>query len=487
MKLLREIIYGVSILEIKGNTNIAIEKLTFDSRHVQNLSLFVAVVGSESNGHDFISNAENAGASAIICESFPENLKADVTYIKVPDSSSALGLIASNFYDNPSEKLQLIGITGTNGKTTCATILYDLFRLLGFKTGLISTVNIRVLHKTYPSTHTTPDAVRINEVLHEMVSAGCTHVFMEVSSHALDQNRTHGLKFKMAVFTNISRDHLDYHNSFDEYISCKKKLFDNLFDDAFAIINHDDKHGEIMGANTRAKVVSVGLKGNTDISCKVLENDISGLTLEINGHEMTSRLVGRFNAYNLLVAFAVGKYLGQDELSLLTILSSVKAPQGRFEYFLSDHKITAVIDYAHTPDALENVLKTLLDLKKGKEKVITVFGCGGNRDRGKRPLMGEIASRLSDQVLITSDNPRNEDPDSIINEIYHGVPSVLKEKVFTVTDRMEAIEMACNNASGGDIILIAGKGHENYQIIGNESLHFDDMENTIHIFKKLNK
>jgi UDP-N-acetylmuramoyl-L-alanyl-D-glutamate--2,6-diaminopimelate ligase len=242
-----------------------------------------------------------------------------------------------------------------------------------------------------------------------------------------------------------------------------------------------------MGANTRAKVISFGLKGNTNISSKVLENDISGLTLEINGHEMTSRLVGRFNAYNLLVAFAVGKYLGQDELSLLTILSSVKAPQGRFEYFLSDHKITAVIDYAHTPDALENVLKTLLDLKKGTEKLITVFGCGGNRDKGKRPLMGEIASRLSDQVLITSDNPRNEDPDSIINEIYHGVPSALKEKVFTVTDRMEAIEMACNMASAGDVILIAGKGHENYQIIGNESLHFDDMENTIHIFKKLKK
>ena len=487
MKLLREIIYGVSILEIKGSTNIAIEKLTFDSRQVQNLSLFVAVVGSKSDGHDFISNAENAGVSAIICETFPENLKEDITYIKVPDSSSALGLIASNFYDNPSEKLQLIGITGTNGKTTCATILYDLFRLLGFKTGLISTVNIRVLHKTYASTHTTPDAIRINEVLHEMVSTGCTHVFMEVSSHALDQNRIHGLKFKIAVFTNISRDHLDYHNSFDEYISCKKKLFDNLLDDAFAIINYDDKHGEIMGANTLAKVISFGLNGKTNISSKVLENDISGLTLEINGHEMTSRLVGRFNAYNLLVAFAVGKYLGQDELSLLTILSSVKAPQGRFEYFLSDQKITAVIDYAHTPDALENVLKTLIDLKKGTEKVITVFGCGGNRDKGKRPLMGEVASRLSDQVLITSDNPRNEDPDSIINEIYHGVPSILKEKVFTVTDRMEAIEMACNMASAGDVILIAGKGHENYQIIGNESLHFDDMENTIHIFKKLKK
>ena len=487
MKLLREIIYGVSILEIKGSTNIAIEKLTFDSRQVQNLSLFVAVVGSKSDGHDFILNAENAGVSAIICETFPENLKEDITYIKVPDSSSALGLIASNFYDNPSEKLQLIGITGTNGKTTCATILYDLFRLLGFKTGLISTVNIRVLHKTYASTHTTPDAIRINEVLHEMVSTGCTHVFMEVSSHALDQNRIHGLKFKIAVFTNISRDHLDYHNSFDEYISCKKKLFDNLLDDAFAIINYDDKHGEIMGANTLAKVISFGLNGKTNISSKVLENDISGLTLEINGHEMTSRLVGRFNAYNLLVAFAVGKYLGQDELSLLTILSSVKAPQGRFEYFLSDQKITAVIDYAHTPDALENVLKTLIDLKKGTEKVITVFGCGGNRDKGKRPLMGEISSRLSDQVLITSDNPRNEDPDSIINEIYHGVPSILKEKVFTVTDRMEAIEMACNMASAGDVILIAGKGHENYQIIGNESLHFDDMENTIHIFKKLKK
>ncbi len=487
MKLLREIIYGVSILEIKGNTNIAIEKLTFDSRKVQNLSLFIALVGSQSDGHDFIPNVEEAGVSAIVCESFPEKLRDEITYIKVPNSSSALGLIASNFYDNPSEKLQLIGITGTNGKTTCATILYDLFRLLGYKTGLISTVNIRVLHKIYPSTHTTPDAIRINEVLNEMVINGCTHVFMEVSSHALHQNRTHGLTFKMGVFTNISRDHLDYHNSFDEYISCKKKLFDNLSNDSVAILNYDDKHGETMGNNTSAEIVSFGLKGNTDISCKILENDISGLTIELNGQEMTSRLVGRFNAYNLLVAFAVGKYLGQDEMSVLTILSSVKAPPGRFEYFISDQKITAVIDYAHTPDALENVLKTLADLKKGKEKVFTVFGCGGNRDKGKRPLMGEIASRLSDRLIITSDNPRNENPEAIIDEIYDGVPSVLKDKVLTITDRAEAIEKACKMTSSGDIILIAGKGHENYQIIGDETIHFDDMENTINIFKKLKK
>ena len=301
-------------------------------------------------------------------------------------------------------------------------LLYDLFRLLGYKTGLISTVNIRVLHKTYPSTHTTPDALRINEVLHEMVSHGCTHVFMEVSSHALDQNRTAGLTFKVGVFTNISRDHLDYHESFDQYISCKKKLFDGLPQEGYAIINYDDKHGETMGEGSNAQILSYGLKDSTDFKCKVLENDISGLTVDIDGHEVTSRLVGRFNAYNLLTAYAVAKCLGQDELSILTILSSVKAPQGRFEYFVSDHKITAVIDYAHTPDALENVLKTIVDLRKGKEKIFTVFGCGGNRDKGKRPLMGEIASKFSDQIIITSDNPRNEDPESIIENIYSGVP-----------------------------------------------------------------
>ena len=487
MKLLKDIIYGVSILEIKGNTNIAIEKVTFDSREVQNLSLFIAIVGTQSDGHKFIKNAEDSGASAIVCEQLPKKLNDNITYIRVPDSSLAIGLIASNFYDNPSEKLDLIGITGTNGKTTCATLLYDLFRLLGYKTGLISTVNIRVLHKTYPSTHTTPDALRINEVLHEMVSHGCTHVFMEVSSHALDQNRTSGLTFKVGVFTNISRDHLDYHDSFDQYISCKKKLFDGLSNEGYAIINYDDKHGETMGEDSNAQILSYGLKDSTDFKCKVLENDISGLTVEIDGHEVTSRLVGRFNAYNLLTAYAVAKCLGQDELSILTILSSVKAPQGRFEYFVSDHKITAVIDYAHTPDALENVLKTIVDLRKGKEKIFTVFGCGGNRDKGKRPLMGEIASKFSDQIIITSDNPRNEDPESIIENIYSGIPIKHQEKVLTIKDRKEAISVACKMASSGDIILIAGKGHENYQIIGSETLQFDDMENAVEILKKLKK
>ena len=487
MKLLKDIIYGVSILEIKGNTNIAIEKVTFDSREVQNLSLFIAILGTQYDGHKFIKDAEDSVASAIVCEQLPEKLNDDITYIRVPDSSLAIGLIASNFYDNPSEKLDLIGITGTNGKTTCATLLYDLFRLLGYKTGLISTVNIRVLHKTYPSSHTTPDALRINEVLHEMVSHGCTHVFMEVSSHALDQNRTSGLTFKVGVFTNISRDHLDYHDSFDQYISCKKKLFDGLSNEGYAIINYDDKHGETMGEDSNAQILSYGLKDSTDFKCKVLENDISGLTVEIDGHEVTSRLVGRFNAYNLLTAYAVAKCLGQDELSILTILSSVKAPQGRFEYFVSDHKITAVIDYAHTPDALENVLKTIVDLRKGKEKIFTVFGCGGNRDKGKRSLMGEIASKFSDQIIITSDNPRNEDPESIIENIYSGIPIKHKEKVLTIKDRKEAISVACKMASSGDIILIAGKGHENYQIIGSETLQFDDMENAVEILKKLKK
>ena len=485
MKLLKDIIYGVRIIEIKGNTNIAVENIAFDSREIVNLSLFIAVKGVAQDGHKFISQAQDSGACAIVCENLPEILNDDITYIKVNDSSNALGIIASNFYDNPSEKLKLVGITGTNGKTTCATLLYDLYRLMGYKTGLISTVNIKILHKTIPSTHTTPNSIRINELLSQMVNEGCSHVFMEVSSHALDQNRVSGLSFDIGVFTNISRDHMDYHPTLNDYIGAKKKLFSSLKNDATAIVNLDDPYGEEMVRDLIAKPLSYGLKGDFDFKGKIVENNISGLSIEIDGFEMTSRLIGEFNAYNLLVVYAVAKSLGEDALTVLTIISNLKAPDGRFEYIVSPSNITAVIDYAHTPDALENVLKTLVSLKSDKEKIFTVFGCGGDRDKGKRPLMGEISSIYSDRVIVTSDNPRTEKPSEIIKEIVSGIPKSKSSKVLTVQERKEAIKVACELAKSGDVILIAGKGHEKYQIIGDEKLHFDDLETTIEIFKQI--
>ena len=483
MKLLKDILYGVRIEEVKGNTNIAVENISFDSREINNMSLFVAIKGHSNNGHDFISFAEKNGACAIICEILPQNLKDGITYIKVSDSSESLGIISSNFYDNPSEKLKLIGITGTNGKTTCATLLYDLFRLRGFKTGLISTVNIKILHKTISSTHTTPNALKINQLLHEMLQNGCTHVFMEVSSHALDQNRIAGISFDIGVFTNISRDHMDYHPTLDHYIGSKKKLFSLLKKRAFAIINIDDPYGEEMSRDIRAKSLFYGIRESADFIGKIIENNISGLSIEIDGFEMTSRLIGEFNAYNLLVVYAVAKILGEDPLTILTLISNLKAPDGRFEYIISPSNVTAIIDYAHTPDALENILKTLVNLRNGNQKILTVFGCGGDRDRGKRPLMGEISSIYSDQVFITSDNPRSENPSSIIQEIFSGVNPDKSEIVSIIEDRREAINKACKVAQSGDIVLIAGKGHEKYQIIGKEKFHFDDLEETIKVFK----
>ncbi len=485
MKLLKDIIYGVRIIEIKGNTNIAVENIAFDSREINNLSLFIALKGVSQDGHNFISQALNRGACAIICESLPEILSNDITYIKVLDSSKSLGIVASNFFDNPSEKLKLVGITGTNGKTTCATLLYDLYRLMGYSTGLISTVHIKILHKTIPATHTTPNAIRINELLSQMVIEGCSHVFMEVSSHALDQNRVSGLSFDIGVYTNISRDHLDYHPTLNDYIGAKKKLFNSLKNDALAIVNFDDPYGEEMLRDINAKPFSYGLKGDFDFKGKIVENNISGLSVEIDGFEMTSRLIGEFNAYNLLVVFAVAKSLGEEALTVLKIISNLKAPDGRFEYIVSPTNITAVIDYAHTPDALENVLKTLVSLKSDKEKIFTVFGCGGDRDKGKRPLMGEISSVYSDRVIVTSDNPRSEKPSKIIKDIISGIPKSKSSKVLTIQERKEAIKVACELAESGDVILIAGKGHEKYQIIGDEKLYFDDLETTIEIFKQI--
>jgi UDP-N-acetylmuramoyl-L-alanyl-D-glutamate--2,6-diaminopimelate ligase len=487
MKLLKDVIYGIRIEEVKGNTNVALENVSFDTREVQNLSLFVAIKGTNTDGHNFINKAEESGACAIVCQELPKILKDEITYIKVSDSAESLGIIASNFYDNPSDKLKLVGITGTNGKTTCATLLYDLYRLMGYKSGLISTVNIKISHKTYPSTHTTPNAVKLNELLSEMVDQGCTHVFMEVSSHALDQKRVAGISFDIAAFTNISRDHMDYHPTIDHYIGCKKMLFNSLKKDAFAIINKDDLYGIEMGREIRAKPIYYGLSEGADFLGKVIENNISGLSVEIDGMEMTSRLIGEFNAYNLLVVYSVARKLGEEALTILTVLSNLKAPDGRFEYIISPNKVTAIIDYAHTPDALENILKTLVSLRNSNQKILTVFGCGGDRDKGKRPLMGDISSLYSDHIFITSDNPRSEDPSTIIDEICTGIRYDKNKKVTVVLDRRQAIDQACNIAKSGDIVLIAGKGHEKYQIIGSEKIHFDDLEETIKIFKKIKK
>ena len=476
MKYLKDIINGLRILEIKGIRDVGIKNIYLDSRKVDDSSLFVAVNGTVSDGHEFIKKAEKSGACAIVCEQLPQNLSDDITYIKVSNSSEALSVIASNFYNNPSKKLKLVGITGTNGKTTSATLLYNLFCQLGYKSGLISTVNTKVQKKTYPSTHTTPDVITLNKILKEMADESCTHVFMEVSSHALDQNRTSGLDFDIGVFTNISRDHLDYHSTFNNYLNCKKKLFDSLSNEALAIINFDDHYAKDICKTTNAKVLSYGIKGDRFFKGKLLENDISGLTLEIDGVEMISRLIGEFNIYNLLVAYSVAKCLGEDKMTILTVLSNVKAPEGRFEYFISDSKITSIVDYAHTPDALENVLKTLKKVRKKNEKIFTVFGCGGDRDRGKRPLMGKIAASYSDYVIITSDNPRSEDPDLISKEIYSGIVPSQEAKVLSIIDRKEAIKVACTMAKSGDMILVAGKGHEKYQIKGNDRIYFDDLE-----------
>ncbi len=487
MKLLKDIIYGVGIQEVKGVTNIAVEHIAFDSRKVNRLTAFVATKGTQSDGHDYISQAIDNGACCIVCEEFPKDFISNVTYVKVEDSSRSLGIIASNFYDNPSDKLSLVGVTGTNGKTTSATLLYDLFRLLGYKTGLISTVSIRILHHTIEATHTTPDALAINRTLCEMVKKGCSHVFMEVSSHAIHQQRIAGLNFKGGVFTNISRDHLDYHSTFDNYIQAKKMFFDGLSSEAFALLNYDDKHGETMGLHSSAKVKSYGLNGLLDFKGKVLENHFSGLLLDVDGKEMISRLIGDFNAYNLLVAYGVASCLGEDKITVLTTLSSLKAPEGRFEYFTSETNVIIVVDYAHTPDALENVLKTIQAIKKGGESVISVFGCGGDRDTGKRPLMGKIASDYSNRVIVTSDNPRSENPDSILEEINKGIPDDKQANSLSISNRREAIKTACSMARSGDIVLIAGKGHEKYQIIGDQTSHFDDMETTIEILNQMNK
>ena len=476
MKLLREILYKTGIIEVYGSTNIEVADVCFDSRKVTQGCLFVAVNGSVSNGHRFIAKAIQMGAAAIICEEFPIDINDKICYVKVKDSALALGFICTNFYDNPSEKLNLIGVTGTNGKTTTVKLLHQLFMEARIRCGMISTVNNKIGEESEPSTHTTPDPLQLNELLSRMVVAGCKYCFMEISSHAVVQHRIAGLKFKGGVFTNITRDHLDYHKTFEEYIKAKKGFFDLLPADAFALINIDDKNGQMMIQNTLAIIKTFSLHSMSDYKAKVLESNFSGLLMNIDGTDVASRLIGHFNAYNLLGVYAVALLSGLEKIQVLTHLSVLMPPEGRFEYLISGNKITGIIDYAHTPDALKNVLEAIKEIRTGNEQVITVVGCGGDRDPGKRPQMAAIACELSTKVILTSDNPRSEDPLEIIEQMRRGVPSQHARKTVAIMDRREAVHTAVNMAQSGDIILIAGKGHEKYQEIKGVKYPFDDKQ-----------
>ncbi len=475
MKLLKDILYKSRITEVRGSTNIAVESITMDSRAVKPFCLFVAVKGVTTDGHAYIENAIKSGAVAIVCETIPAEVNDAITYVQVSNSAEALGYIAANFYDNPSEKLKVVAVTGTNGKTTTATLLYRIVRKLGYKAGLLSTVVNRINDKEVPSTHTTPDAISLQKLMSDMVEAGCEYCLMEASSHALHQHRITGVNIKGAVFTNITHDHLDYHKTFNEYIKAKKILFDILPSSAFALINHDDRHSEIMIQNTKAKAKTYALQSIADYKTKILENSFSGLHLSIDQQELYTRLIGDFNAYNILAVYAACIELGFDKMDVLTAISTVEAPEGRFEYFTNADNITAVVDYAHTPDALKNVIETIQNIRTGNERLITVVGCGGDRDRTKRPVMAKLAAELSDQAILTSDNPRSESPESIIEEMRTGLDPILLRKTLSITDRMEAIRTACSLARPGDIILIAGKGHEKYQEINGVKHPFDDL------------
>ncbi len=476
MKLLSDLLYKTGIEELNGSTSIVIESVSFDSREVSEGTLFIAVRGVKTDGHQYMADVIGKGAVAVVCEEMPARPMPGITYVRVKDSGYALGMICSNFYEHPSSRLKLIGVTGTNGKTTTVTLLYALFRQLGYKTGLLSTVRNYINDLDLEATHTTPDPLQLNRLLAKMVEAGCTHCFMEVSSHAVVQQRIAGLQFAGGVFTNITRDHLDYHKTFDEYIRAKKGFFDMLGPDAFALVNADDRNGKIMVQNTKAATRTFGLNGIAEFKARVLESSITGLLINIDGNDVMCRLAGNFNAYNLLGVYATAILLGEDKLQVLTALSTLSSPEGRFEQLNSQHGVTGIVDYAHTPDALKNVLLTIQDIRNGKEKVITVIGCGGDRDSGKRPQMAAIACELSDRVILTSDNPRSEDPEHIIAQMKEGVPVHQMKKVLSVADRREAIRTACALAVQGDIILVAGKGHEKYQEIKGVKYPFDDRQ-----------
>jgi len=471
---LKDILYKASISAVSGDTSQAVTGIASDSREVQKGNLFVAVKGTQVDGHDYVESALDSGATSIVCEELPQNLRDGVTYITVDNSAQAIGLIAANYFGHPSKKMDLIAVTGTNGKTTTATLLFDLFRSLGYNVGLISTVNNRINEYEFSATHTTPDVIGLNKILLKMVAQGCSYCFMEASSHAMDQHRIAGLKFKGAVFTNLSHDHLDYHGSFDHYLSAKKKLFDDLPAQAFALTNVDDKRGFIMLQNTKAQKVTYGIRRMADFKGKILTNSIKGLELEIDQKVVWFKLIGEFNAYNLLAAFAVGCLLGMESEELLTQLSNIGPAPGRFDRVPTKSEITAIVDYAHTPDALDKVLSAIKGFRTGQEQVITVVGCGGNRDREKRPLMANIACKYSDRVILTSDNPRDEAPESILEDMQKGINASYLSKVLSIVDRKEAIKTACSLSAENDIILVAGKGHETYQEVKGVRHDFDD-------------
>ena len=487
MNNLKDILYKVAVEAVFGNTDKEISTVAFDSRKVSENGLFVAIKGTITDGHQYIDAVIEKEVVAIICQEVPKEKNANVTYVQVLDTNKALAIIASNFYDNPSEKLKLVGITGTNGKTTIATLLYNLFKKAGFKTGLLSTVKILVGEQEFSATHTTPDSITINSYLQKMVEAGAAYCFMEVSSHGIDQKRSEGLHFDGGIFTNLSHDHLDYHSSFAEYRDVKKSFFDALPKTAFALVNIDDKNGQVMVQNTRAKKVSYALKTVADYKAKIIENQLNGLLLNIQGDEVWTRLIGNFNAYNLLAIYATADLLGIEKLENLRLLSELESVSGRFEYLISDKGITAIIDYAHTPDALKNVLETINAIRTFNEKVITVVGCGGDRDKTKRPKMAHIASQLSDQAIFTSDNPRTEDPQSIIEDMEVGVEPHNFKKTISIVDRKQAIKTASKLAVKGDILLIAGKGHETYQEVNGVKTDFDDYKIVTTILKELEK
>lgn len=487
MRQLKDILYKVNLIEVIGSTSVNVNQIVFDSREVKGGCVFVATVGVAVDGHKFISSAIESGASAIVCENIPDYVQADVVYVKVKNSQDALGQMAANFYDNPSHKLDLIGITGTNGKTTCATLSFDLFTALGYHCGLISTVVNKIGGREIKATHTTPNAVELNRLLSEMVEEGVAYCFMEVSSHAIVQRRIAGVRFKLAAFTNITHDHLDYHGTFKEYINAKKMLFDELESGSYALFNNDDKNGKVMVQNTKGIIRSYAQRSVADYKVKVIENQLSGLVLNVNGQELWTSLIGSFNAYNIITVFSIASLMEQDELEVLTAISKLNNVAGRFDYVQSESKVTGIVDYAHTPDALLNVLKTIDDIRTGNEQVITVVGCGGDRDKAKRPEMADIACKWSTKVLLTSDNPRTEDPSQIIDDMKAGVDPVDYKKTLSIVDRGEAIRTACMLAQEGDIILIAGKGHENYQEINGERTHFDDMEQLTTTFKNISQ
>ena len=487
MQTLQDILYKVRLKQVIGNTNVAIKSIAIDSRKVTEGCVFVAINGVHSDGHLFINQAIISGAVAIVCETIRSEIKEGITYIQVKDSSEAVALMAHQFYGEPSKKIKLVGVTGTNGKTTIATVLYKLFTKLGYTCGLVSTIQNLIGNEVIPATHTTPDAVSLNELLSLMVDKGCTHVFMECSSHAIHQNRIAGLHFAGGLFSNITHDHLDYHKTFDEYIKVKKKFFDDLPSTAFAITNSDDKRGMVMLQNTNAKKHTYSLKTIADFKGKILDNALTGLQMLVNEIEVHFRLIGEFNAYNLLAVYGAAVNLGEDKFEVLTTLSMLTGAEGRFDYVISRSKIIGIVDYAHTPDALENVLSTIKKLRKGYEQVITVVGCGGDRDKTKRPIMAQTACNMSDKVILTSDNPRSEEIADILKDMETGLDSAAKRKYISIADRKEAIKTAVSLAKDDDIILIAGKGHEKYQDIKGTKYPFDDKEILREMFELLEK